>query len=158
MRPETKISSSRLDRDRDGLLVFFVGVVLLRVAAAVYLLADLLVAAAPVVMLASFVTISCVANTLSKMRRFDEVRNFAPDRIAACQRVLGAEHENTLFLRTIYARALFFEDDPEQAETILVDVTRIARRVLGPSHPRTTTAEHELRFVRAPGEVRSGYG
>ena len=107
-------------------------------------------------MLASFVTISCVANTLSKMRRFDEVRNFAPDRIAACQRVLGAEHENTLFLRTIYARALF-EDDPEQAETILVDVSRIARRVLGPSHCRTVAAEHELGFVRAPGEVRSAF-
>ena len=98
-----------------------------------------------------------LANTLSKMRRFDEVRNFAPDRIAACQRVLGAEHENTLFLRTIYARALFFEDDPEQAETILVDVTRIARRVLGPSHPRTTTAEHELGFVRAPGKFPSSF-
>ena len=43
---------ARLDSDRDGFLVFFVGVVLLSVAAAVYLLADLLVAAAPVVMLA----------------------------------------------------------------------------------------------------------
>ena len=37
-----------LDRDRDGFFVFFVGVILLRVAAAVYLLAHLLVAAAPV--------------------------------------------------------------------------------------------------------------
>ena len=70
--------------------------------------------------------------------------------------MLGAEHENTLFLQIIYARALF-ASDPEQAETILVDVTRIARRVLGPSHPRTITAEHELRFVRAPGEFRSAY-
>ena len=26
------------------------------------------------------------------MRKFDEVRSFAPDRIAECQRVLGAEH------------------------------------------------------------------
>ena len=49
---------ARLDRDRDGLLVFFVGVVLLRVAAAVYFLAHLLVAAAPVVMLARRVTVS----------------------------------------------------------------------------------------------------
>ena len=47
-----------LDRGRDGLLVFFVGVVLFSVAAAVYLLANLLVAAAPVVMLASRVTIA----------------------------------------------------------------------------------------------------
>ncbi len=45
------------DRDRDGLLVFFVCIILLRVAAAVYFLAHLLVAAAPVVVLASFVAV-----------------------------------------------------------------------------------------------------
>ena len=53
-----RVVRARLDRDRDGLLVFFVGVVLFCVAAAVYLLADLLVAAAPVVMLASGVAIA----------------------------------------------------------------------------------------------------
>ena len=41
-----------LDRDRDGLLVFFVGIILFRVTAAVNSLAQLLVAAAPVVLLA----------------------------------------------------------------------------------------------------------
>ena len=41
--------ASPIDRDRDGLLVFFVGVVLLRVAAAVDTFTNLLVAAAPVV-------------------------------------------------------------------------------------------------------------
>ena len=39
---------ARLDRDRDGFFVFLVGVILFRVAAAVYFLTDLLVAAAPV--------------------------------------------------------------------------------------------------------------
>ena len=53
-----RVFRARLDRDRDGLRVFFVGVVLLRVAAAVYLLTDLLVATAPVVMLASVVTVA----------------------------------------------------------------------------------------------------
>ena len=53
-----RVVGARLDRDRDGLLVFFVGVVLLRVAPAVYFLTHLLVAAAPVVMLASGVTVS----------------------------------------------------------------------------------------------------
>ena len=47
-----------LDGFRDGLLVFFLGVVLLRVAAAVYFLTHLLVAAAPVVVLACRVTIA----------------------------------------------------------------------------------------------------
>ena len=53
-----RVVGARLDRDRDGLLVFFVGVVLLRVAAAVYFLTDLLVAASPVVMLASFIAVA----------------------------------------------------------------------------------------------------
>ena len=39
----------------------------------------------------------------------------------------------------------------------IVDVGRIARRVLGPSHCRTIAAEHELGFVRAPGEVCSAF-
>ena len=51
-----------LDGDRDGLLVFFVGVILLCVATAVYFLAHLLVAAAPVVMLASLIAVSRVAS------------------------------------------------------------------------------------------------
>ena len=57
-----RVVGVRLDRDRDGFLVFFVGVVLLRVTAAVYFLAHLLVAAAPVVMLASCITIASVTS------------------------------------------------------------------------------------------------
>ena len=53
-----RVVRARLDGLRDGLLVFFIGVVLLRVAAAVYFLTHLLVAAAPVVVLACRVTIS----------------------------------------------------------------------------------------------------
>jgi hypothetical protein len=63
-----RVLGARLDRDRDGLLVFFVGVVLFRVAAAVYFLADLLVAAAPVVVLARRVTIaSSTSNTTRRV-------------------------------------------------------------------------------------------
>ena len=61
-----RVRRARLDRDRDGLLVFFVGVVLLRVAAAVYFLTNLLVAAAPVVMLASGVTVARVTSNASR--------------------------------------------------------------------------------------------
>jgi len=43
------VFGASLDRDRDGLLIFFVGVILFCASAAVYFLADLLVAAAPVV-------------------------------------------------------------------------------------------------------------
>ena len=55
-----------LDRDRDGLLVFFVGIVLFCVAAAVDSFTNLLVAAAPVVMLASFVAVPCVASNATR--------------------------------------------------------------------------------------------
>ena len=57
---------ARLDGLRDGLLVFFVGVVVLRVAAAVYSLTDLLVAPAPVVMLASGITIARLTSNASR--------------------------------------------------------------------------------------------
>ena len=57
---------ARLDRDRDGLLVFFVGVVLFRFAAAANYLADLLVAAAPVVPLAGQFAISRIAPQTSR--------------------------------------------------------------------------------------------
>ena len=56
------VRRARLDRDRDGLLVFFVCIILFRVAAAVYFLTHLLVAAAPVVVLASLVTVSHVTS------------------------------------------------------------------------------------------------
>ena len=54
------------DRDRDRLLVSFVGVILFRVAAAVYFLTHLLVAAAPVVMLASGVAVAQMTSNASR--------------------------------------------------------------------------------------------
>jgi hypothetical protein len=57
-RMALRVGRAFLDRDRDGLLVFFVGVVFFRVAAAVYFLTNLLVAAAPVVHLASPIAVS----------------------------------------------------------------------------------------------------
>ena len=71
MAIETKYRSfnvlrARLDGLRDGLFIFFVGVVLFCVAAAVYFLAHLLVAAAPVVMLASFVAVPQFTSNASR--------------------------------------------------------------------------------------------
>jgi hypothetical protein len=57
------VVGARLGRDRDGLLVFFICIILLCVAAAVDPFTNLLVAAAPVVMLASFVAVSRVQGT-----------------------------------------------------------------------------------------------
>jgi len=57
---------ARLDRDCDRLLILFISVVLFRVAAAVNLLTDLLVAAAPVVVLASGIAVSRFAPHASR--------------------------------------------------------------------------------------------
>ena len=60
------VDGARLDRLRDGLLVFFVGIILFCVATAVYFLTHLLVAAAPVVMLASLVTVAQFTSNASR--------------------------------------------------------------------------------------------
>jgi hypothetical protein len=52
-----RVVGACLDRDRDGLLVFFVCIILFCVAAAVDTFTNLLVAAAPVVMLARLVAV-----------------------------------------------------------------------------------------------------
>ena len=61
-----RVVGARLDRDRDGLLVFFVCIILFCVAAAVYFLTHLLVAAAPVVMLASGVAVAQFTSNTSR--------------------------------------------------------------------------------------------
>ena len=61
-----RILGARLDRDSDGLLVFFVCIILFRVAASVYFFTHLLVAAAPVVQLASLVTVSQFTSNASR--------------------------------------------------------------------------------------------
>ena len=66
LRLALRVVRACLDRLRDGLLIFFVCVVLFRAAAAVYFLTHLLVAAAPVVLLASGMTISCEAPHTSR--------------------------------------------------------------------------------------------
>ena len=80
-------------------------------------------------------------------------------------RRLGPDHEKTLMLRMLYAKALakyIFDDyqmppppqdDSLEAINILTDVLGRARRVLGPSHPITTRAEIWLRTTRLAARV-----
>ena len=74
-------------------------------------------------------------------------------------RRLGPDHEKTLVLRMLYAKALAYiyddvqmppptRDDCREAINILTDVLGRARRVLGPSHPITTRAEDWLQTTR----------
>ena len=69
-------------------------------------------------------------------------------------RALGETDVVTLNLRKFYAMALFVDagatlDDLREAVETLEDVERIARRVLGGTHPLTVEIEDELRDARA---------
>ena len=70
------------------------------------------------------------------------------------RRVLGESHELTLRMRGCYATALFTDEsatlvDLREAVTTLGDTARIARRVLGGSHPFVVDIERSLRGLRA---------
>ena len=75
------------------------------------------------------------------------------------RRVIGEDTLLTLTMRLGYAEALYSDpaatlDDLREAVTTLEDVERIARRVLGGSHPTTTRIENCLRESRAALRAR----
>ena len=70
------------------------------------------------------------------------------------RRVHGDCHIITLKLRINYAKALYHDsaatlDNLREAVTTLGDTARIARRVLGGSHPFVVDIERSLRGLRA---------
>ena len=70
------------------------------------------------------------------------------------RRILGNCHQITLKMRWIYAMALYTDpsatlDDLREAVTTLEDAERIARRVLGGSHPALAGIANSLRIARA---------
>ena len=75
------------------------------------------------------------------------------------RRVLGDNHGLTLTLRLNYAKALYYDegatlDDLREAVSTLEDTDRIARRVLGGTHPNTTGIERSLQDARAELRAR----
>ena len=79
--------------------------------------------------------------------------------VPVARRVLGDSHLTTLTLRSNYARALYNDpgatlDDLREAVTTLEDAGRIARRVLGGSHPLTSAIERDLQKSRAALRAR----
>jgi hypothetical protein len=68
--------------------------------------------------------------------------------------VVRRVHEYTLKMRSLYTRAIYEDpaatlDDLREAVTTLEDTERIARRVLGPAHPITTSIAQDLRKYQA---------
>ena len=94
------------------------------------------------------------ALSLLKLQRFEEAKSLLRRTMPVARRVLGKGCDTTLRMRQNYAAALCNDpgatlDDLREAVTILEDVERIARRVLGGTHPTTTAIEESLRDARA---------
>ena len=65
----------------------------------------------------------------------------------------GADHEIVLRTRRVYARALYSGEnaplsDVRQAVEILEEICPMTRRIMGPSHPRTSHSERVLMEAR----------
>ena len=79
--------------------------------------------------------------------------------IPVARRVLGEGNYITLSLRTNYGLALLTDDgatldDLREAVTTFEDTARIARRVMGGTHPLTVDIEGRLRDARAAIHAR----
>ena len=94
--------------------------------------------------------VSNLIELLGATREFEEAKSLAREKIPAIINRHGPDHTLTLEVRTWYARALFLEgEDLSEAATILEDVWRRSRRVLGEAHPETERARKFLEEVRS---------
>ena len=94
------------------------------------------------------------AASLVSLGRFEQAKSLLRKMLPVARRVLGENHELTLTMRWIYARALYYDegatlDDLREAVTTLEDAERTARRVLGGAHPTTKGIQDALRNARA---------
>ena len=99
------------------------------------------------------------ASSLVCLKRFEEAKALLRKTMPVARRVLGENHDLTLTMRWIYARALYYDegatlDDLRNAVTILEDTEQTARRILGGTHPMTTGIEDDLRLSLAQLSAR----
>ena len=99
------------------------------------------------------------AVSLVRLKRFEEAKSLLRKTTPVSQRALGKCHHLTLMMRKIYAIALYSDtgatlDDLREAVTMLEDTERIARRVLGGSHPTVGQIRQSLRQARATLRAR----
>ena len=94
------------------------------------------------------------AACLIKLQRLEEAKALLRKIIPATRRILGESGDDTLRLRWLYAQALYKDDgatpdDLREAVKELEDTERIARRVLGRSHPLAEVIGGDLDGLRA---------
>ena len=100
-------------------------------------------------------------NSLIDHKLFKEAKSVLRKTVPVARRVLGDNHEVTLRLRCNYASLLYLDsgatlDDLREAVTTLEDGERIARQVLGGTHPLTTGIEKSIQNVQAELAARDG--
>jgi tetratricopeptide (TPR) repeat protein len=93
------------------------------------------------------------ATSLTTLKRFEEAKLLLRKTIPVARHVLGESHEVTLRTRSIYAQALYRDEgatlnDLRESMTTFEDAERIARRVLGGTHPLAKDIERDLRNAR----------
>ena len=93
------------------------------------------------------------AGSLLQGLHVEEAKSLLRKALPVARRALAENHDLTLKLRWTYAKALYDDpgatlDDLREGVTMLEDVERIARRVLGGAHPTTTGIEDALRKTR----------
>ena len=94
-----------------------------------------------------------------KLQRFTETKSLLRRTLPVARRVLGKNDITTLASESIYAEALYSDDDAtlddlREAVTTLEETERIARRVLGGAHPTTVEIEEHLRNSRTALRAR----
>jgi len=99
------------------------------------------------------------ANSLVNQERLEEAKELLRKSIPVARRVLGESHQLTLMMRRNYARSLYEDegatlDDLRESVATFEETARIARRVLGGTHPTTTGIETVLRKARAALRAR----
>ena len=93
------------------------------------------------------------ATSLVQLKRYEEAKSLLRESMSVARRILGASHDHTLRMRTMYASALFLDsaatlDDLREAVDTCEETERIARRVLGGAHPVTEIAVRSLECSR----------
>ena len=99
------------------------------------------------------------AHSLFSLRRFKEGKSLLRKTIPVARRILGENHNLTLRMRKMYARALYKAGgatlaDFHEAVTTLEELERTTRRILGGAHPEVEMMEWSLKTARAALRAR----
>ncbi|CAH0367996.1 unnamed protein product [Pelagomonas calceolata] len=99
------------------------------------------------------------ASSLVQLQHFEEAKSLMRKTTPVARRVLGAGHDHTLRMRTVYAVALSLDsgatlDDLREAATSLAETKRTAQRLLGGAHPIVVAIEQALGGARATLSAR----